>query len=153
MQISNYSMSEAVERMVDECGRPVKAIAADIGKPYGTLKRELDLDDDGAKVGIDTLPLLIRACHGDAPKTPPMPLLVLAQRSGFRLVPESANPDKDDLRDECLDDCRELAEFHAMVREGRAHPNVVNQEAVRLTAEIMETAERYKRDREREERI
>ena len=76
----SMSMSEAVRRMVDDSGLPLKAIAAETGKGYTTLYRELDSEDDGAKIGVDTLPLLIRACCGDAPQEPPLPLVVLAAR-------------------------------------------------------------------------
>ena len=50
----SMSMSEAVRRMVDDSGLPVKAIAAETGKGYTTLYRELDSEDDGAKIGVDT---------------------------------------------------------------------------------------------------
>ena len=38
----SMSMSEAVRRMVDDSGLPLKAIAAETGKGYTTLYRELD---------------------------------------------------------------------------------------------------------------
>ena len=44
----SMSMSEAVRRMVDDSGLPLKAIAAETGKGYTTLYRELDSEDDGA---------------------------------------------------------------------------------------------------------
>ena len=58
----SMSMSEAVRRMVDDSGLPLKAIAAETGKGYTTLYRELDSEDDGAKIGVDTLPLLGCVC-------------------------------------------------------------------------------------------
>lgn len=148
----SMSMSEAVRRMVDDSGLPVKAIAAETGKGYTTLYRELDSEDDGAKIGVDTLPLLIRACCGDAPQEPPLPLVVLAARFGFRLVSDDVQPDKDDVRDECLDDGQALAAFHRAVREGKANPHTIEQMAMELATEIAETSAAYASEWERQNR-
>ena len=144
----SMSMSEAVRRMVDDSGLPVKAIAAETGKGYTTLYRELDSEDDGAKIGVDTLPLLIRA----APQEPPLPLVVLAARFGFRLVSDDVQPDKEDVRDECLDDGQALAAFHRAVREGRANPHTIAQMATELATEIAETSAAYASEWERQHR-
>ena len=141
----SMSMSEAVRRMVDDSGLPLKAIAAETGKGYTTLYRELDSEDDGAKIGVDTLPLLIRACCGDA-------LVVLAARFGFRLVSDDVQPDKDDVRDECLDDGQALATFHRAVREGKANPHTIAQMATELATEIAETSAAYASEWERQHR-
>ena len=148
----SMSMSEAVRRMVDDSGLPVKAIAAETGKGYTTLYRELDSEDDGAKIGVDTLPLLIRACCGDTPREPPLPLVVLAARFGFRLVSDDVQPDKDDVRDECLDDGQALAAFHRAVREGKANPHTIEQMATELATEIAETSAAYASEWERQNR-
>ena len=145
----SMSMSEAVRRMVDDSGLPLKAIAAETGKGYTTLYRELDSEDDGAKIGVDTLPLLIRACCGDAPQEPPLPLVVLAARFG---VSDDVQPDKDDVRDECLDDGQALAAFHRAVREGKANPHTIEQMATELATEIAETSAAYASEWERQNR-
>mgnify|MGYP000273172786 CR=1 FL=1 len=45
---------------------PAKKVAATIGKPYKTLMREINPDDLGAKLGVETFMDIIRAtgeCH------------------------------------------------------------------------------------------
>lgn len=137
-------ISSAVRRMVDDSGKPLRHLAAEVGKGATTFYRELDESDSGAKIGVDTLPLLIRACCGDSPEEPPLPLVVLAHRCGFRLVPCDAEPDKDDVRDECLDDARRLVAFHTLVREGRIPPDALDAVADGLCGEIQETAAAYR---------
>ncbi len=137
-------MSTAVRRMVDDSGKAMRVLAAEVGKGMTTLHRELDESDPGAKLGVDTLPLLIRACCGEYPDAPPLPLVVLAHRFGFRLVPNDAEPDKDDVRDECLDDVRKLADFHSTVRGGLLTPDAIDCLADALCAEIHETAAAYR---------
>ena len=56
MNTQDYNtLTEVIESMIDEGEKPIKAIAAEIGKPYPTLKRELNPADDGAKLGADAL--------------------------------------------------------------------------------------------------
>lgn len=52
----------------DDPRLPLKAVAAGIGKPYATLTRELNPDDDGAKLGY----MLLRKddVHPDQPSWP-----------------------------------------------------------------------------------
>lgn len=74
------SMLDAVNLMVEESGKPIKAIAEEIGKPYSTLKRELNEFDEGAKLGAELLLPLMLACSGD------QPLQYLADRRGYNLI-------------------------------------------------------------------
>lgn len=59
------SFLDAVNQMIEESGRPIKWIAEKVGKPYGTLKRELNEYDDGAKLGIELVVPLMDACDSD----------------------------------------------------------------------------------------
>lgn len=120
---AGITLTDAVGRMIEASGTPVKAIAADIGKPYSTLCRELDPADDGAKIGVDTLFPLIRSCSGSAPEIPPGPLQWLASRLGFRCVPVSrhqrngqdAEPSPDAVRA-----MRVLVDFIALCEDDNA---------------------------------
>ncbi len=100
---NDIPLSEVIARMVDDSGRPLKAIAAEIGKGYSTLYRELDSNDEGAKIGVDSLQPIIRACIRHPLVSPPPPLMWLNSKNGFKAVPLTASPDRDDIRDELLD--------------------------------------------------
>ena len=68
MIYENYNtLSEVVSDMIENGNKPIKAIAADIGKPYSTLKRELNVDDDMAKLGADALLGIMASCGSIAP--------------------------------------------------------------------------------------
>lgn len=71
---------KATHMSVIEGNVPAKKVAATIGKPYKTLMREINPDDLGAKLGVETFMDIIRAT-GDA-----TPLKRLVQELGFRLL-------------------------------------------------------------------
>lgn len=105
-----------VNQMAEDSGKSLVTIAEEIGKPYSTLKRELNEFDDGAKLGAATLLPLMRAC-GNSVK----PLEYLASRMGHRLVKMSdCESDKPTLAEELLDDLPVLADFHCAMREGKS---------------------------------
>lgn len=145
---NDIPLSEVCARMVDDSGRPLKAIAAEIGKGYSTLYRELDANDEGGKLGVDTLLPLIRACaHGQTTfKTPPAPLVWLCSKCGFKAVPLHAEPDSPDVREEALDDVKALATFQAALRDKRMIPSCIALKARVVQAEIDETVEQYRRE-------
>ncbi len=145
---NHIPLSEVCSRMVDDCGRTLKAIAAEIGKGYSTLYRELDAQDEGGKIGVDTLLPLIRACHEFPLKTPPAPVIWLNSKCGFRAVPIEAEPDHTDCREEALDDLRALAAFQDAMRDGKSLPALVAQLGRMAQAEIEETIEQYRREYE-----
>ncbi len=74
-----------IERLAQEIvvdrGVKARAIAAQLGKPYPTLLRELNPNDKGAKLGVTTLMDLMRLT-GDM-----SPLKAMAEEMGFVLVP------------------------------------------------------------------
>ena len=142
----NIPLSEVCALMVDDSGRPLKAIAAEIGKGYSTLYRELDANDDSAKLGVDTLFPLIRACMTEPFATPPTPLLWLATRCGFKNVPLRGNPDHDDVRDEILDVLHSLDNFTSAIRAKRKSPADVLALARALQKEIDDVVEQYNRE-------
>lgn len=152
-EIYNESLSEVLSRLVDESGLPLKAIAAEIGKPYSTLYRELDGNDEGAKIGVDTAFLLIRACYMPGsrlgswpPQSPPAPLLWLASKCGFRCAPLNAEPDHASVSEEMLDDFQALSAMQALLRKGTEPPARIVELACQAQAEIEETVEQYRRE-------
>lgn len=83
MNTQDYNtLTEVIEAMIDEGEKPIKAIAAEIGKPYPTLKRELNPADDGAKLGADVLLGIMASCGSIAP------LEWLADRLGYVVKPK-----------------------------------------------------------------
>lgn len=145
---NDIPLSEVCSRMVDDSGRPLKAIAAEIGKGYSTLYRELDANDEGGKLGVDTLLPLIRACaHGRTTfKTPPAPLVWLCSKCGFKAVPLKAEPDSPDVREEALDDVKALSNFQQVLRDPENPPAIIAMAGRTVQAEIDETIEEYRRE-------
>ena len=139
-----HLLSDVIRHEVDECGVPMKAIAASIGKPYKTLLRELDNDDDMAKIGVDTLPLLIDACRKES-GGPSLVLVWLAEREGMRLCPADCAPDKDTLHGEMLDDYKQVVALHEGMTDWQ-HPTVVKGLAAAAHAEIDQSFALYKRE-------
>lgn len=99
---------------VTEGKKPAKQVAADIGKPYSTLMRELAPWDEGAKLGIETLIPLMRST-GDT-----RPLQYLAAHMGFRLVSlDDVRPNRATLAEECLETYPALVAYHGAMEKGR----------------------------------
>lgn len=155
---SGLALSEVIARLVDDSALPLKAIAAETGKPYSTLYRELDGNDEGAKIGVDTLLLIIRACYSEGselgtwpPKTPPPPLIWLASKCGFKCVPIEAEPDHPSVEAEILDDHEALCAMQVGIRAGGTHPARIAELARAAQIQIDETVEQYRRDWEARE--
>ena len=88
---------DVINAMIDENSKSLAQIAEEIGKPYPTLKRELNEFDDGAKLGVMALLPLMRVCDSTAP------LEYLAARMGCRVVPlDDSEPNGKDMDEECL---------------------------------------------------
>lgn len=75
------SLTQIVHDMVLDGNVPAKVIAAEIGKPYTTMLREINPHDSGAKVGIDLILPLMRAAKSVEP------LKYLSHQMGYALVP------------------------------------------------------------------
>lgn len=141
MNTQDYNtLTEVIEAMIDEGKKPIKAIAAEIGKPYPTLKRELNPADDGAKLGADALLGIMASCGSIAP------LEWLADRLGYVVKPkEWAEPDKKTWPEECVDDAVCGGKMNMLMRE-KAHPSIVSKAAEERKDEIDQTNTRYRRD-------
>lgn len=100
------SLLDAINLMVDGSNKTIKAIAEEVGKPYGTLKRELNEYDELAKLGADLLYPLMRSCDSVAP------LRHLAGRMGYALKSlQAVTPDKATFFEELCDDMQAVADF------------------------------------------
>lgn len=141
MPYENYNtLSEVVSGMVENCDTPIKAIAAAIEKPYSTLKRELNVDDDMAKLGADALLGIMVSCGSVEP------LEWLAERLGYIVKPkEFAEPDKPTWAEECVDDAVCCGKTATLMQEN-AHPSIVSKAAEEWKDDIDQTVERYSRD-------
>lgn len=102
------TLTEIVRDMVFNSGVPAKAIAAELQKSYPTFLRELNPDDDGAKLGADTLKTIMETCGNVTP------LRHLAMQLGYRLMPlAGVTPDKATVAEEVNDDVQALAPLQA----------------------------------------
>lgn len=144
MIYENYNtLSEVVSDMIENGDKPIKAIAADIGKPYSTLKRELNVDDDMAKLGADALLGIMLSCGSV------VPLEWLAGRLGYIVKPKDfAEPDKATWPEERVDDSVCCGKVSTLMQEG-AHPSVVFKEIEKAKGELDQSGTRYSRDYEK----
>ena len=72
---------ESVHQLVLNGNMPAKSVAIAVGKPYQTLMREINPEDLGAKLGVETFMAIIDTT-GDS-----TPLSVMVQELGYRLAP------------------------------------------------------------------
>ena len=142
---SGTTLVDAVGRMIEDSGKPVKAIAADIGKPYSTLCRELDPEDEGAKLGAEVLyPITLSVC-GPRPGVAPPPLEWFAHRLHFTVHPFGCEePDAPTFHEEAMQDGQAKSKAE-MLMLSAAHPNLVDQAYAETWTEMRQTAARYRR--------
>lgn len=101
---------DILSEMVRASGKPAKALARELGKPYTTFMRELSASDRGAKFGVELLLPLMQACGSI------LPLRYLASRMECRVVSlREVTPDKDTLHEELLDSYAALAHYHRAI--------------------------------------
>ena len=75
------NLTKEMQDLILEGAVPAKAVAQEIGKPYPTLMREVNIYDNGAKLGVDTFVEILQATRCTDP------LRKLANEMGFDLVP------------------------------------------------------------------
>ncbi|OLN30127.1 hypothetical protein DVDV_0729 [Desulfovibrio sp. DV] len=118
------SITEVIREMVQGSGKPAKALARELDKPYSTFMRELQSSDRNAKFGVEMLLPLMQACASI------MPLRYLASRMGCRVVSlESGSPEKSSIHEELLDSYDAIAHYHRAIR---------SQEPLERVAELRE---------------
>lgn len=118
-------IQDLILEMVHNSLRPMKSIAEEVGKPYSTLMRELDTEDKGAKLGVEMLLPLMRACDST------LPLRYLAEGMGHRVVSvRDIEPDKPTFHEELLDTYQALVEYHRSMLDGRPLEDVAKRREV-----------------------
>lgn len=129
------------EAYVHDGKMALKAVAAAVGKPYATLAREMNPDDDGAKLGADLLLPLMQAT-GDI-----RPLEWLAHRMGYALLKKGEiKPDSPTWEGEHAQDSAIMGEMvEAMIAGEPAE--VIYRIVRKLTKDLSETAVQYERTR------
>lgn len=130
-----------------ECGtRLSKGISYDTDNwnNYSTMYRELDANDEGAKLGVDTLYPLIRACIPFPFVTVPPPVIWINSKCGFKALPIKAEPVFKDVRDEELEDLQAIAKFQQGIRDKLPVEKLV-EIASSAQSEIDATMELYRR--------
>lgn len=140
MNTQDYNtLTEVIEAMIDEGEKPIKAIAAEIGKPYPTLKRELNPADDGAKLGADALLGIMRSCGSIAP------LEWLADRLGYVVRRKGwAEPDRSSWGEEMADVQEAIGEMASrMIR--REHPSLVDNASELVKIQLDQACTKYER--------
>lgn len=110
---------EVIREMIEQSRMPIKELAARLGKPYPTLVRELNEEDQGAKLGAELLLPLMQACDSV------MPLRFLASRMGHRVVSmQPITPARSSLLEEMLTTYPALAEYHQAIMERQSFEKV-----------------------------
>nr|DAF89939.1 MAG TPA: regulatory protein [Siphoviridae sp. ctwHj1] len=143
MNTQDYNtLTEVIEAMIDEGEKPIKAIAAEIGKPYPTLKRELNPADDGAKLGADALLGIMRSCGSIAP------LEWLADRLGYVVRRKGwAEPDRSSWGEEMADVQEAIGEMASrMIR--REHPSLVDNASELVKIQLDQACTKYEEGRQ-----
>jgi hypothetical protein len=103
-----------IRDMVLEGPKTAKDVAEEVGKTYPTLMRELNVMDSNAKLGVELLLPLMKACQSV------MPLRFLASRMGYRVVSlAEISPDSSSLTEKLLSTYPALAEYHRAIMENQ----------------------------------
>lgn len=87
-------------------------------KPVFTLYRELNPNDDGAKLGLITFVQLLPVCGNLKP------LALIAAKVGCRLVPVHGGPDGEDMRHECLQGYAAVSDLIKAAERGASHGEI-----------------------------
>ena len=108
--------------------------------------RKLNVNDADARISADEIFPLIVACCGKNPENPPLPLLWLANRLGFDVVPFGyAEPDAPTTDRECLQTNQRVAEAHRLIMVG-ATPAEVHSAVTAACIDLRQDATSYHRD-------
>ena len=141
-QIRNTAVMEALSEDARAYG--IKLLAPELDKEPSSLYGELNPygDQSKAKLSFDDAIEAMRTMHK-------FTALELAANSlGLRACPMDAMPDKEDVRDEMLDDCKLLREFHEAMRAGE-HPNYVRKLFNAIHNELDQSMKAYDMQHER----
>ena len=143
-QIRNAAVMEALSEDARAYG--IKLLAPELDKEPSSLYGELNPygDQSKAKLSFDDAIEAMRTMHKYTA------LELAANSLGLRACPMDAMPDKEDVRDEMLDDCKLLREFHEAIRAGE-HPNYVRKLFNTIHNELDQSMKAYDMQHERRE--
>lgn len=135
-QIRNTAVMEAMSEAVRKYG--IKKIAPELDKEPSSLYGELNPygDQSKAKLSLDDAIEAMRLTKNYAA------LELIAAELGMRVCPVDSMPDKEDVRDEMLDDTNMLSDFHESIRR-EDHPNVVRKIYNAIHNEIDQSMKSY----------
>lgn len=135
-QIRNTAVMEVLSEAVRKYG--IKKIAPELDKEPSSLYGELNPygDQSKAKLSLDDAIEAMRLTKNYAA------LELIAAELGMRVCPVDSMPDKEDVRDEMLDDTNMLSDFHEAMRNGD-HPNVVRKIYNAIHNEIDQSMKAY----------
>ena len=77
-------LSEIIQSMILKSRIPAKELAEQLGKPYSTLLREANPNDEGAKLGVETFIKILKLTGDTAP------IEYIAQELDLEVVPKKA---------------------------------------------------------------
>lgn len=145
-RLQTMSLREAISECVDASGIPLKQVAADTGISYSYLLRKLNVNDNEARISVDELFPIIVAVSGRSPARAPLPLLWLAHRLGFDVLPFGyAEPDAPTTDRECLQTNQSVASVQRLVMDG-APPTEVDSAVTAACIDLKQDATSYHRD-------
>lgn len=135
-QIRNTAVMEVLSEAVRKYG--IKKIAPELDKEPSSLYGELNPygDQSKAKLSLDDAIEAMRLTKNYAA------LELIAAELGMRVCPVDSMPDKEDVRDEMLDDTNMLSDFHESIRR-EDHPNVVRKIYNAIHNEIDQSMKAY----------
>lgn len=141
-QIRNTAVMEALSEDARAYG--IKLLAPELDKEPSSLYGELNPygDQSKAKLSFDDAIEAMRTMHKFTA------LELAANTLGLRACPMDVMPDKEDVRDEMLDDCKLLREFHEAIRAGE-HPNYVRKLFNAIHNELDQSMKAYDMQHER----
>lgn len=135
-QIRNTAVMESLSESARAYG--IKRLAPELDKEPSSLYGELNPYGDQGKAKLsfdDAIEIMRITCRYAA-------LELAANELSLRVCPADAIPDKEDVRDEMLDDCKLLRDFHEAMRNGD-HPNVVRKIFNAIHNEIDQSMKAY----------
>jgi len=103
------SLPDLLHRLVLRApsGKPAKAVAEEVGKPYHVLMQELNPDVASHKLGAELLIPLMAVTGSDAP----LHYLARARGGVFIRLPEAAAPGTRPLQEKAMRACKEFGEL------------------------------------------
>lgn len=134
------TITELVQQMLiySEPKLPLKKVASELGKPYTTLIRELNPEDEYAKLGADLLLPIMRITKDVRP------LQWLAEKMEYGIIKNSnIHPDMATWQEEQIQDTMLLGQIAKLMLADSPY-EIVSAEIDKMIAGLQETRLRYR---------